>query len=672
MQHHPTRTAPAHGFVRPRSLAMVGALAMLTSCATKGPVAPVVDDTTLFVGKVITLDDQGTIAEAVTVDRYGRILKVGAEKDLSAGLGAGARRVELKPGQVLLPGFIDPHLHVQPTLLQSLLGTHNLAPCLPPPYNQSAPAECAQHKDLLSALSSMKVAPATPETATQFVLGMNLDPSRQQFIPGKCDVKSAEEFMQQPKLYLDACVSKERPVLILDQSGHLAYVNEKAFEIVCQGKKPCLPPESVTKNGGRWVLGKDGQHTGLIEESAGYAPFLAATQQGLLMNAAIPNGSLQELNKAIQALREAGLTTIADGGLSSRSQLEMVKLLSENPAFPLRVTGVVTHLAAGAVVNKDGAVATPALKPTGPACTPSPTNDCALPKWLGAGAIKLWVDGSTQGCTALLGQPYAYSADGHCPNAKEGQGDFKSAKALADAMRPLWASSDWRFQLHANGNEANQWAVDAFSQLQLEQPNPHRMLLIHNTVGQESVSQAIGELRKGTHVADQKTVPKMDVRVTHLIGHVAYWGDALAQMLEKNGAHKDIDIDPVDFDRRNGIPFSFHSDSMVTPARPLWFVEQAVTRRTWAYPDFQKTYVLGPQHATTVEEALRAVTIEPARQHEIDSWVGSIEPGKVADFVVLGANPLDYDPSKGGNPATISQIPVIRTYLGGKDPASRN
>ncbi|WP_257979157.1 amidohydrolase [Corallococcus exiguus] len=646
---------------------------MLTSCATKGPVAPVVDDTTIFVGKVITLDDQGTIAEAVTVDGKGRILKVGTEKDLSAGLGVGSKRVELEAGQVLLPGFIDPHLHILPTLMQSVLGTHNLAPCLPPPYNLSTPEECKQHQDLLSALSSMTVAPTTPETANTFVLGMNLDPSRQQFIAGKCGVTSTVGFMQQPKLYLDACVRKDRPVLILDQSGHLAYVNEKAFEAVCKGKTPCVPPDSVTQNGGRWVVDSKGQYTGLIEESAGYAPFLEATQQGMLMQKAIPNGSLQDLHKAIQALREAGLTTIADGGLSSRSQLELVKLLAMNPTFPLRVTGVVTNLAAGPVVNKDGAVTAPALKPSGPSCTPSPTNDCALPKWLGAGAIKLWVDGSTQGCTALLGKPYAYSADGHCPDAKEGQGDFKSAKELADAMRPLWADSAWRFQLHANGNQANQWAVDAFSQLQLEQANTHRMLLIHNTVGQESVSQAIGELRKGTHVtASQQKVPAMDLRVTHLIGHVAYWGDALAQMLQKNGAHKDIDIDPVDFNRRNGIPYSFHSDSMVTPARPLWFVEQAVTRRTWAYPSFQKSYVLGPQHATSVEEALRAVTIEPARQHEIDGWVGSIEPGKVADFVVLGANPLDRDASKGGDPTTISQIPVIRTYLGGKDPAGKH
>ncbi|NNC15325.1 amidohydrolase family protein [Corallococcus exiguus] len=356
------------------SLAMLGAFAMLTSCATNRPVlpGPEVDDRTLFVGKIITLDDNGTIAEAVTVDGKGRILKVGTEKDLSAGLGVGSKRVELEAGQVLLPGFIDPHLHILPTLIQSVLGTHNLAPCLPPPYNLSTPEECKKHEDLLSALSSMTLEPTTPETAKMFVLGMNLDPSRQQFIAGKCGVKSTINFMQQPKLYLDACVSKDRPVLILDQSGHLAYVNEKAFEVVCKGQKPCTPPGSVADGGGRWVVGSDGQYTGLLEEAAAFAPFLGATQQGMLMEASIPKGSLQDLQKAIQALREAGLTTIADGGLSSRSQLELIKLLAMNPTFPLRVTGVVTYDAAGPVVNKDGAVTAPALKPSGPSVTVRP------------------------------------------------------------------------------------------------------------------------------------------------------------------------------------------------------------------------------------------------------------------------------------------------------------
>ncbi|MBU8898618.1 amidohydrolase family protein [Corallococcus sp. M34] len=671
MAHHSTRTTRNHGHKRPHSLATIGAVVMLSSCATRGSVAPAADDTTLFVGKIITLDGKGTIAGAVSVDGRGHIVQVGSAEALSAGRSATAKTITLEPGQVLMPGFIDPHLHLLPTLLQSVLGTHNLAPCLPPPYNEASAETCAAHTDLLGALNSMKVA-TTPDTAKMFVLGMNLDPSRQAFIPKKCGVTVTTDFMKQPKLYVDACVSKDRPVLILDQSGHLAYVNDKAIAAVCKDKKPCTPPDSVTKNGGHWVTDANGNFTGLIEEAAGYAPFLDATEQGILMNTTIPQGSIKEVQEAIQSLRKAGLTTVADGGLSSRSQLDMVKILAENPNFPLRVTGVVTHLAAAAK-EKDHVTIEKELQPTGPTCDPKADPQCVLPKWLGAGAIKLWVDGSTQGCTALLEKPYVYNAKGHCPDANEGQGDFKNTQALVAAMRTLWNRGGWRFQLHANGNQANQWAVEALAQLQSEHVNDHRMLLIHNTVGQESVSRAIGELRKGTYALTQTTrAPSVDVRVTHLIGHVAYWGDALSQMLQKDGALGGGDIDPVAFDRRFDIPFSLHSDSMVTPARPLWFVEQAVTRRTWAYPDFKQTYVLGAEHAMTVDEALRAVTIEPARQHELDKWVGSIEPGKVADFVVLGANPLDFDPANHGDPTQISKIAVIRTYVNGQDTSTQN
>ncbi|CAM3067135.1 amidohydrolase [Corallococcus soli] len=605
-----------------------------------------------------------TIAEAVSVNGLGHILKVGTEKDVMADLGSGVELVRLSPEQVLMPGFIDPHMHLLPTLTQSILGKNNLAPCLPPPYKGTA-TDCEARADLLGALASMQVPPPTKGQSNEFVLGMNLDPSRQQFIPGGCGAGGPDSFMKQPKYFLDACVSKDRPVLILDQSGHLAYVNKKAFDAVCSDKAKCdALAASIKSEGGTWVTDDDG-YTGLLEEMAAFAPFLLAMEKSLPLGLEqqnplrLFNTHEKDIQLTLQEMRAAGLTTLADGGLSSVSQIQAMKFLAERQDFPLRITGVVTHDAA-TQAN---------IQPTGPACDPSKEPGCKLPKWLGAGGIKLWVDGSTQGCTALLGAPYAYLDPGHCAGKGQGQADFKDAQAIVDALSPLWETSSWRFQLHANGNEANRWAVAAFAKLQAQKVNPHRALLIHNTVGEQTVSQEISQMRKGTFVRDGTKVPALDVRVTHLIGHVAYWGDAFMKMLGEEAARN---IDPVAFDRQNEIPFSFHSDSMVTPPRPLWFVEQAVTRRTWAYPDFTKSYELGPEHAATVEEALRAITVEPARQHELDAWLGTIEPGKVADFVLLGANPLDYDPAKGGDPTQISKIPVIETFLNGKPTGVRH
>ncbi|WP_434348845.1 amidohydrolase [Myxococcus virescens] len=654
----------------PRGSKLVAALALLSSCAApieRGPARP---GATLFLGKVLTMDDKGTIAEAVLVDDRGQILKVGTAHEVQKGLDTSVQTVQLAPGQVLMPGFFDPHMHFLPTLLQSVLGTHDLAPCLPPPYRVDPSADCRPRRDILSALSSMNVEDASAIGSDVFVLGMNLDPSRQTFDNTTgCGKGGPASFMTNPKFYLEACVpkAKERPVLIVDQSGHLAYVNQKAFEAVCPNGvvKGCKPPESVGKGGGEWVTDADGNFTGLLRESSAFGPFMKAMQQNLPMalmhsdpvKLAEQGGA--EIDRAIMALRNAGVTTIADGGLQSVGQINAVKRFTELPGFPFRITGVVVADAAMEA----------GLKPTAPACEPKAGNDCALPKWLGAGGIKIWVDGSTQGCTAKLDSPYQYLEGGHCSGAGEGRADYDSAQAIVDQLSPLWNQGTWRFNLHANGNGANTWALDALSRLQQAKENPHRVLLIHNTVGRPALSKRIGDLRKGAGVMDGNPVSALDVQVTHLIGHVAYWGDAFVGMLGQEAASE---IDPIAYDRENEIPFSLHSDSMVTPTRPLWFVEQAVTRRTWSYPDFTNTYVLGAQHAATVEEALRAITIVPARHHELDKLIGSIEPDKVADFVVLSANPLDFDPAKKGDPTKISQIQVIQTYLNGRPTGSQH
>ncbi|QSQ14137.1 amidohydrolase family protein [Myxococcus landrumensis] len=669
MNRHLRRERAAPRSFLARSWVCTASLAFLASCATTGGsiANPPDSGKTLFLGKILTMDDGMTVAEAVSVDERGHILKVGTEQDVREGLGAGAKVVQLEAGQVLMPGFIDPHLHLLPTLLQSVLESHNLAPCLPGPYRIPTATSCESRADVLSTLASIKLSPQAPKD--EFVLGMNLDPSRQVFDPLQCGITAKEaaaagNFMDNPKFYIERCVSKDRPVLILDQSGHLAYVNQRAIDVVCAGQTAC-PPSTVKAGGGEWAPNNTAPFTGLLKETSGYAPFMAAMQKSL------PLAQLQthpqellaayekEIKPGIQAMRDAGLTTIADGGLVGMSQLNAVKFLAEQEHFPLRVTGVVTYDSAKA----EG------IQPTGPACDPRQDANCKLPKWLGAGGLKLWVDGSTQGCTAKLAAPYSYSTKGHCSDAGEGRADFENMQAIVTAMSAQWMTKAWRVQLHANGNDANQWAIDAFALLQQKAQNEHPVLFIHNTVGQEQLSKNLGDLIKGNYVAPNgQKAPAVKAHVTHLIGHVAYWGHAFRGMLGEAAANN---LDPVGFDRDQGIPFSFHSDSMVTPPRPLWFVEQAVTRRTWAYPSLEERGTLGlEKHAATVEEALRAITIEPARQHELDGWVGSIEQGKVADFVVLGDNPLDYGPKK-KDPTQIHKIPVVETYLSGQ-PTSKN
>ncbi|HNP55735.1 MAG TPA: amidohydrolase family protein [Gordonia sp. (in: high G+C Gram-positive bacteria)] len=614
------------------------------------------DVSTVYIGTILTVDAKNSVAQAVSVSPSGHIVAVGSEKHVREGLPADVKTVKLAPGQVMAPGFVDPHMHLGPTIVQDLMGTHNIAPCLPPPYESRNPQQCARVADVTSALQSMTVKPTGAQNASEFILGMNLDPSRQPFVAGRCGTTGTATFTQRPKVFLDACVSKERPVLVLDQSGHLAYANDKAFAAVCGGQPKCAVPNTVTEAGGGWVTDDKGEFTGVLQEAAGYAPFMAAMGKSNLavLGQIDPKKFVAEnmpvVAKSIDKLRAAGLTTIVDGGVQGRKQLEADELLTQNPDTPLRVTAAVTFDTA----SRDGITA------TGPGCDPSADADCVLPKWLGARGIKLWVDGSTQGCTAKLAPPISYRPGGHCDGAGEGRADVTGPDEVVKDLQPYWTQGDWQIQAHANGNEANRWIVAALAKMQLRKKATQPVLIIHHTVVDESLSADVAKLRRGDYEVDGKKVPALDVRVTHLIGHVAYWGAAFDQMLSPGAG---ANIDPIGWDRKYGIPWSMHSDSMVTPSHPLWFIQQAVTRQTWAYPDFTKSYVLGPQHRAPVQEALRAVTIEPATQHGLQKWVGSLEPGKVADFVVLGANPLTVAPDR------IGAIPVVNTYLGGKSTA---
>jgi len=78
-----------------------------------------------------------------------------------------------------------------------------------------------------------------------------------------------------------------------------------------------------------------------------------------------------------------------------------------------------------------------------------------------------------------------------------------------------------------------------------------------------------------------------------------------------------------------------HSDTPVSNVGPLNYITEAVTR-VWQLPPKK---VLGPDQVISVDDAIRAITIDAAYQIFADNKVGSLEVGKQADFVVLEKNP---------------------------------
>jgi predicted amidohydrolase YtcJ len=91
---------------------------------------------------------------------------------------------------------------------------------------------------------------------------------------------------------------------------------------------------------------------------------------------------------------------------------------------------------------------------------------------------------------------------------------------------------------------------------------------------------------------------------------------------------------------RHGIPVSLHSDFTMAPAAPLTLASVAVNRIT------AEGTLMAPKERITVEQALRAVTIDAAYALSMEQEIGSIVAGKRADFTVLEADPLAIDPTK--------------------------
>ena len=107
----------------------------------------------------------------------------------------------------------------------------------------------------------------------------------------------------------------------------------------------------------------------------------------------------------------------------------------------------------------------------------------------------------------------------------------------------------------------------------------------------------------------------------------------------------------------HGIRVSYGSDA--GPYGPISALYASVTRRGW------NGEVHGPGEAVTIKEAIEMHTLEPAYFTFDEKTRGTIEPGKVADFVVLSANPLKIDPE------TLKDIKIERTIIGGKEVYAR-
>ncbi|WNS43953.1 amidohydrolase [Paenibacillus sp. MMS20-IR301] len=248
---------------------------------------------------------------------------------------------------------------------------------------------------------------------------------------------------------------------------------------------------------------------------------------------------------------------------------------------------------------------------------------------------KLFQDGSIQGYTGWLTNPY------HTPFSEDDplyRGfPMLEREELAEAV--LAAHSAGRqVVIHANGDAAIDDVLYAIGEAQRQLPRPDARHRIEH-------AQSVRE--------DQlDRIKELGITPSFFNDHVYYFGDNHRDIyLGEDRARR---ISPLRSAVDRGIRFSLHNDTPITPPSPLHLVSVAVNRLTSSGRE------LGPEYRITPYQALRAVTIDAAWQAFEEQDKGSIEPGKLADLVVLADNPLTADPLE------LHKIPVLRTIIGGR------
>ena len=244
---------------------------------------------------------------------------------------------------------------------------------------------------------------------------------------------------------------------------------------------------------------------------------------------------------------------------------------------------------------------------------------------------KIVSDGSNQGFSGLQREPYLHSE--HKGVAYVAPQDL--IEMVEERLRQGWA-----LVIHANGDQAIDNTLDAYEAAW------NKGLMTKTPCRIEHCSIL--------HDEQIARIKKLNLSPSFLIGHVHYWGQAMRDTI-----FGEVKVNLLDRTRAcedAGIRWTLHSDEPVTEMGPLRCIENAVTRKLWKEPDI----VLAAQECVTVDMALRSMTRDAAWQCHSDHEVGSLEAGKLADFILLDEDPRDVDPDK------ISQIKVLQTWMGGR------
>lgn len=410
------------------------------------------------------------------------------------------------------------------------------------------------------------------------------------------------------------------PVVLKHKSGHMGVFNKKALEMLN------IKENTPSPEGGKIEI-KDGKLTGYLEETA----FVNYQKQ-------VPMPSMDKLLKAYEKAQDEylsyGITTLQEGYMS-KELLNIYKELIKQNKLKLDVVGYPDYDSIKEYAH------------TFPNSYKKCNNHFKIQ------GIKMILDGSPQGRTAWMKEPY----ESEKQNTIENKEDYKGYPAMKydDIVRNIEYAKENDLQIlaHCNGDAAAEEYIKALLECEENGPSYQKQenIQMQEYEQQEkklnnSNVQKIKDLRPV--IIHAQLISKEDLLKAKEIGaipsffvaHVYYWGDV---HLKNFGIKRASRISPVKESVDNNMIFTLHQDSPIIKPNMLETIWCAVKRQT------KSGKILGKDERISVYDALKGVTINAAYSYFEEEKKGSIEEGKKAQFVVLDKNilevPVDEIPS---------------------------
>lgn len=529
-----------------------------------------------FNGQIVTMDRKNTIVEAVALSEN-KIFQVGTNEKILSLKGPNTVCIDLK-GKTMLPGLYECHGHFQ----LASNGENNKVDLAAAPLGEMETID-----QCIEALKRQR--DSTPDDMP--VYGWRFDNT------------GMEDNRHLYREDLDK-VSIDRPVIVNHISHHLVYLNSKALELFGITKDTDNPPGGVIQKDV-----KTGEPNGILEETA---QKITEKSSKMIMDIDYPNedARFEDWKKMSLKYASLGVTTANDAVCYLGHALQYQKA-TEKGYFKIRLTINPVFTDYEKVIQS-----------------------CQNNPYFTVGGAKLFQDGSIQGYTAYLKEPFHIQPPGkndYCGYSVYSKEQLKAF--VFDAQE-----KGWQVVVHNCGDAGLEEFISAVEHAeQVFGKKDLRHVALHCIVVQEQQLDRI---------------VKLDMIASFFVDHVFFWGDKHREKFL--GEQRTEYLCPMNSAIKKGIVSNMHCDNPAGPELPFLSMWSAIVRKT------RNGEVIGDSERISVMDALRSFTIDAAYQFYEENTKGSIEPEKYADLIIIDKDILRIPVDQ------IKDIEVLETYVDGE------